>query len=161
MLRYLKGAKNVGICFKPTSRLNLKCFSDADWANSVDDRRSTSGCCIFLGGNLISWSSKKQHVVARPSTEAEYRALASGTTELNWLQSLFKDLGIKVESVSVLWCDSLVENPVFHARTKHIEINVHFIREKELSKEVEVKFVHSEEQVADVFTKALSTPRFD
>ena len=92
--------------------------------------------------------------------------MASVATELIWLQSLFKELGIEVELVPVLWCDnmgplSLAENSVFHAKTKHIEIDVHFVRENILSKEVEVKFVPSEEQVADVFTKALNTPSFD
>ena len=72
LLRYLKVTLNVGICFRPAARFNLECFFDENWANSVDDRRSTSGCCIFLGGNLINWSSKKQHVVARSSIEAEY-----------------------------------------------------------------------------------------
>ena len=93
-------------------------------------------------------------------------ALASATTELVWLQSLFKELGIKVEPIPVIWCDiiganSLAENQVFHARTKHIEIDVYFVRVEVLSKEIEVKFVPSEEQLVDVFTKALSTPRFD
>ena len=92
--------------------------------------------------------------------------MASATIELVWLQSLFKELGIKVETTPVIWCDnigaiSLAENPVFHARTKHIELDVHFVMEKVLSKEIEVRFVSSEEQVVDAFTKALSVPSFD
>ena len=82
LLRYLKGTPIISICFKPTSRLNLEYFSHADCASSIDDRLSTSGCCVFLRGNLITWSSKKQHFLARSSPEAEYRALASVTTEL-------------------------------------------------------------------------------
>ena len=100
--------------------------------------------------------------MARSTTKAEYKALDLATTELIWLQSLLKELRVRVEQVPILWCDnmgatSLASNLVFHARTKHIEIDVHFIREKVLSKEVEVQFVPSEEQVADVFTKALNT----
>ena len=92
--------------------------------------------------------------------------MALAPTELIWLQSLLKELEVRVEPVPVLWCDnmeaiSLASNPVFHARTKHIEIDVHFIREKILSKEVEVRFASSEEQVADVFTRALNTPSFE
>lgn len=101
-LRYLKGSQHFGLHFKPSTRMNLECFSNADWASSVDDRRSTSGCCVYLGGNLISWISRKQKVVARSSTEAEYRALSSAATELVWLQSLFKELGSTFEKVPVL-----------------------------------------------------------
>ena len=104
--------------------------------------------------------------MARSNTEAEYRALALATTELVWLKSLLKELGIEVQNAPVLWCDnmgatSLASNPVFHVRTKYIEVDVHFVREKVLSKEVEVWFIPSEEQVADVFTKALSILSFE
>ena len=102
LLRYLNGTQNVGICFKPTSQLNLDCFLYADWASSIDGRRSTSGCCVILGGILINYSSKKQPVIARSSSEAEYNALALVTTQLIWLLFLFKELGVKVEQVPVM-----------------------------------------------------------
>ncbi|KAK6152772.1 hypothetical protein DH2020_012411 [Rehmannia glutinosa] len=166
VLRFLHGTKHLGLLFKPVSRMALEGFADADWASCIDDRRSTSGYCIFLGGNLITWSSKKQHVVARSSTESEYRSLALATTELVWIRSLFQELGIHLHGPSTLWCDNvgaitLASNPTFHARTKHIEIDVHFIREKVQQKEVEVQFVPSEDQPADLLTKPMSPARFE
>ena len=165
ILRYLQGTSTVGLVFKPATRMLLEGYADVDWASNLDDRRSTSGNCVFLGGNIICWSSRKQRVVVRRSTKYEYQALASAATELVWLNSLFKELGITLEQPSVLWCDnigaaSLASNPVFHAPTKHIEIDDHFIREKVLSKEIDVRFVPSEEQTADVFTKALFVSKF-
>ena len=121
---------------------------------------------MFLGNTLITWSSKKQDVVARSSTESEYRALALATSELVWLRALFTKLGVALaQGPSVIWCDntgaaSLASNPVFHARTKHIEVDVHFIREKVAQKVVEVRYVPTTEQVADMFTKPLTIPHF-
>ncbi|KAH9686972.1 retrovirus-related pol polyprotein from transposon RE1 [Citrus sinensis] len=138
---------------------------NADWACDIDDRKSIGAYCIFLGNNLVSWSSKKQAIVAKSSTESEYRALSADSSEISWLQSLFSELNITKLPTPVLWCDNqsagdLARNPVFHSRSKHIELDVHYIRDKVLNKELEVRYIPTEEQVADVLTKPLSFPKF-
>ncbi|KAL5803952.1 hypothetical protein ACOSQ3_030752 [Xanthoceras sorbifolium] len=131
-MRYLKGTAGVGLFFNSFSSLHISAYADADWGPSLDDRRSTSGMCVYFGNNLISWSSRKQKVVAKSSTEAEYRAVSQAASEVLWLSSLFYELGITLPACPVIWCDntsaaSLAQNLIFHARTKHIEIDVHFI----------------------------------
>lgn len=111
------------------------------------------------------WSAKKQGVVSRSSAESEYRALANLTTDVIWLKAVCEEVGVKVAKPPKLWCDNtsaiaLASNSVFHARTKHIETDVHFVREKVLAKDVEVGHVPTEDQIADVFTKPLREPRF-
>ena len=110
-------------------------FSDADWAGCVDDRRSTGGFAVFLGENLVSWTARKQPTVSRSSTEAEYKALANATAEMIWVQKLLTELGVAHPPRALLWCDNigakyLAANPIFHGRTKHIEIDFHFMRER-------------------------------
>lgn len=165
ILRYINGTLTHGICIKPSTSLTLHAYSDADWAGCPDDRRSTSGFAIFLGPNLISWSAKKQATVSRSSTEAEYRALSLASAELIWMQYLLRELHITCSSPPILLCDNmgatfLAANPMFHARTKHVEIDYHFIRERVQSKELVINFVSSKDQIADVFTKPVTTPRF-
>lgn len=165
ILRYLAGTSSAGLRFNKSSHMDLQGFTDADWAGCVDDRRSTSGYCMFLGGNLISWSSKKQQVIARSSTEAEYRCLALATAEVIWIESLLHELSIHLHRPSILWCDnlgagSLASNPAFHARTKHLEIDLHFVRDRVLDKKLDVRYVDSTHQIADIFTKPLPHSSF-
>jgi len=164
VLRFLKDTSHHGITYSK-STLQLNAFCGSDWAGSPDDRRSTSGFAVFLGDNLLSWSAKKQHVVSRSSTEAEYRSLAIVTAELFWLRMLFCELHIPLLTAPVVWCDNisalaLATNPVYHARTKHIEVDYHFVREKVLNQDISLAFISTDDQIADVFTKGLSTARF-
>jgi hypothetical protein len=163
-LRYLKGTIDHGLAYIK-GNLNLMAYCDSDWVGSPDDRRSTSGLGVFLGNCLVFWSAKKQAVIARSSTEAEYRSMAIATTKLYWLQMLFKELCILLLSALVIWCDNvsaltLASNSVYHARTKHIEVDYHFIREKVVNKDILVKFISKKNQIADVFTKGLPSTCF-
>ena len=143
----------------------MNCFSDSDWACDKDDRKSVAGYAVYIGSNLVSWCSKKQPVVSRSSTEAEYRALAQATSEAVWIQALLDELKIKLAAAPIMWCDNqgaiaLAYNPVYHAKTKHVELDIHFIREKVAAKKIVVQFVRSEDQTADILTKPLTFDQF-
>jgi hypothetical protein len=140
--------------------VQLAGYTDADWAGNAADHRSTSGYAFSIGSVAIAWSSKKQSIVALSSTEAEYRDAAVAMCEAIWVKRLLKDLHEEVSDLTVIYCDNLssiqlAKNPVFHARTKHIEVHYHFVRERVLSGELELRHVPTDRQVADIFTKAI------
>ncbi|KAH7281863.1 hypothetical protein KP509_36G066700 [Ceratopteris richardii] len=159
VLRYIKGTLKEGLYYPFTSDIRLRAYSDSDWAGSQDDRRSTHGYMIYIGDKLVSWCSKKQHTVALSSTKAEYKGLVEAAKEVIWMQTLFKSLGID-QGIPIIHGDNmsslyLAANPVFHARTKHIEIQYHFLREKVMEKEIEVVYTSTKDQIADIMTKSL------
>lgn len=164
ILRYVRGTLGYGLTITKSSSMGLSVFSDADWASSIDDRRSTSGFCVFMGSDLISWSARKQHTMSRSSTEAEYKAMADATAEVIWLQTLLRELRLSSSPSATLWCDNLgatylSANPVFHARTKHIEVDYHFVRERVARKLLHIRLISTHDQLADGFTKALSVAK--
>ncbi|RZB92624.1 Retrovirus-related Pol polyprotein from transposon RE1 [Glycine soja] len=153
LLQYIKGALGQSLHFPASNSFNLSAYADADWGGCLDTRRSTSGSCVFLGDALISWKSKNQTAVSKSSAEAEYRALSSVSNEVIWLRRLLLPFEISIPS-AMLFCDSksaidLTSNPTHHERSKHIDINYHFIRE--LVESNTLKLVHSLSQPPPVF----------
>jgi len=165
ILRYLQGSQDLGLHLSRSAPDTLTVYSDADWAGCPDTRRSTSGFAVFLGDNLISWSAKRQATVSRSSAEAEYRGVANGVAEACWLRQLLGELRCPLRRATIVYCDNvsavyLSTNPVQHQRTKHVEIDLHFVRERVALGEVRVLHVPTSSQYADIFTKGLPTSVF-
>ena len=164
ILRYIKGTPGQGVLYENKGHTQIVGYSDADWAGSPTYRNSTSGYCVFIRGNLISWKSKKQDVVARSSVEVEYRVMTLATCELIWLKHHLQELRFGKDEQMKLKCDNeaalqISSNPVFHERTKHIKVDCHFIREKIVSRCMITRFVNFNDQLTDIFTKSLRGPK--
>lgn len=160
VLRYLKATKHKGLKYNGNEDIEIFGFSDSDWAGSFKARKSTTGWVFMMFGAAVSWCSKLQLSVALSSTEAEYMALSSATQEVIYLRALLKDLGFTQTNPTIMGVDNqgcrmLANNPVFHKRSKHIEIRYHFIREKIKHKEIETVYIPTDEMLADILTKTL------
>ncbi|KAM1753554.1 hypothetical protein ACFX12_006125 [Malus domestica] len=166
ILRYVKSTIDYGLLYKKGEDCKLVGYCDTDYVGDHDTRRSTTGYLFKLGSGTISWCSKRQPTMSLSTTEAEYKAAAMAAQENAWLVQLISDLHQPVDYSVPLYCDNqsairLAENPVFYARTKHVEVHYHFIREKVLQEEIEMRQINTDEQVADLFTKGLSTGKFE
>jgi len=163
VFHYLRGTITLGITFRGTGDLHM--YSDSNWASDTVDRCSITGYISYFGSAPISWSSWKQPTVALSTMEAEYMALAKATCKAIWLRKLSSELGIPTNSPTTIFIDNqsamhFAENPVFHGRSKHIDIRHHFVHERLASNEVILNHCASKENVADMFTKPLAKPQF-
>ncbi|XP_019089081.1 PREDICTED: uncharacterized protein LOC109127930 [Camelina sativa] len=135
ILRYIKGTLHMGLYLRKSSNLSLSAYCDSDHAGCKKTRRSTTGFCVLLGPNLISWSARRQETVSNSSTKAEYRALTATAHEITWLSFLLRDLKISQQFPTLLQCDNLSTvylstNPALHKRSKHFDTDFHYIREQ-------------------------------
>nr|XP_025883812.1 uncharacterized protein LOC112940244 [Solanum lycopersicum] len=158
VVRYIKGTPGLGL-FMPAKNSNqLSAYCDSDWGACLETRRSVTGYLVKFGGAMVSWKAKKQETVSRSSAEAEFRRMAACTAELTWLTGPFKELGVHIQQPIDLKCDSkaaiqIAANPIFHERTKHIDIDCHFVRERVSQGIIRTDHVSTTEQLADILTK--------
>jgi hypothetical protein len=159
ILRYLVYTPKFGLWYPRGSTFDLIGYSDADWVGCKINRKSTSGTCQFLGRSLVSWASKKQNSVALSIAEAEYIVVGHCCAQLLWMRQTLGDYGYKLTKVPLL-CDNesairMADNPVEHSRTKHIAIWYHFLRDHQQKGDIEIAYINTKEQLADIFTKPL------
>ncbi|XP_015955113.1 uncharacterized mitochondrial protein AtMg00810-like [Arachis duranensis] len=160
LLRYIKGTIGQGLLFLANSEKRLIGYVNVDWAGCLDTRWSVTGFCLFIGNSLVAWRSKKQITVSRSSAESEYWAMVAAPAKLKWLKGLLLDFQVDIPS-SMLFCDSqsiihIASNPTFHERTKHIEVDFHFVREKVVAGFIRPIHVRTQHQLATVFTKPVT-----
>ncbi|GJY79696.1 putative ribonuclease H-like domain-containing protein [Tanacetum coccineum] len=164
IFRYLKGQPKLGLWYPKDSPFDLEAYTDSDYAGASLDRKSTTGGCQFLGSRLISWQCKKQTVVANSTTEAEYVAASNCCGQVLWIQNQLLDYGYNFMNTKIFIDNEsticIVKNPVFHSKTKHIEIRHHFIRDSNKKKLIQMIKIHTDQNVADLLTKAFDVSRF-
>jgi hypothetical protein len=163
---YLKETMNYGLWYPRNLNLQLTAYSYADWANCVDERKSTSGGEFFLGDSLVPWLSKKKSSISLSTTEAEYIVVAIYYTQVLWMIQTLADLEVKYAAPILIHCDntsviSVSKNLVLHSKTKHIPIKYHFLREKVTNQVVQVHYIPTIEKIADIFTKPLAKTPFE
>jgi hypothetical protein len=165
ILCYVKGTLSYGLQLHSSSPASMVTYTDTDWAGCPDTRRSTSGFCVYLGDNLVSWHSKRQYTVSRSSAEAEYHTVANAVAEATWIRLLLHELHRPSSPATVVFCDNvsvvyMSTNPVQHQRNKHIEIDLHFVRDRVSMGQVHVLHIPSSRQFADILMKDLPSPLF-
>ena len=165
IIKYVGGTCNYGLFYSKESNLSLAGFSDSNWAGNVDDRKSTTGGCFYVGANLVAWMSKKQNFVSLSTAEAEYIATGSCCLQLLWMKKVLIDYGIS-QDTKVVYCDNssaidISKNPVQHSKTKYIKIRYHFIRDLVERKIVCLEYILTERQNADIFTKPFDRSKFE
>ncbi|RVW39236.1 Retrovirus-related Pol polyprotein from transposon TNT 1-94 [Vitis vinifera] len=165
ILHYLKSSPGKGLMLSKNNHLNIEGYTDADWAGNISDRKSTSGYFTFIGGNLVTWRSKKQKVVALSSADAEFRGMVKGICELIWLKRLLTEIGFAPSSEMDLFCNNkaaidIAHNPVQYDRTKQVEVDRNFIKQNLEKKVIRFPFGQSEDQLADILIKAISSKVF-
>ncbi|XP_019195716.1 PREDICTED: uncharacterized protein LOC109189560 [Ipomoea nil] len=165
IFKYIKGKIQYGLWYSKDSELSLSAYCDADWAGKIDDRKSTSGGCFFVGKNLVSWLSKKQNSISLSNVEAEYIVAGGCCTQLVWMKQMLLEYGLTQQTMT-LYCDNvsainISKNPVQHSRTKHIDIRHHYIRDLVESMEIELEYIQTDKQLADILTKPLDANRFE
>jgi hypothetical protein len=165
IVRYLKGTRNLKLCLGGLNNVILTGYTDSDWANCLDTRRSIGGYTFTLGSGAISWTSKKQKTVAASSCEAEYIAAFETVKEATWLRALLDGINMPPNVATTVFCDNnaaiqLSEDPLLHSRVKHIDIKYHFLREHVHAGNFTLKYIRTTDNIADIFTKALEFSKF-
>nr|GEV91023.1 ribonuclease H-like domain-containing protein [Tanacetum cinerariifolium] len=166
ILRYVRGTVDFGLQLYVSATTSLVGYTDADWAGCPSPRMSTSGYCVILRDNILSWSAKRQHTISRSSAKAEYQGVANVVAKSAWIRNLLRELHYPLSTATLVYCDNvsvvyMSANPVQHQRTKHIEIDIHFVRDMVTTDHVRVLHVLSRFQYADIFTKGLPAALFE
>jgi hypothetical protein len=162
----LKGTRDLKLKLGGSNIINVQGYCDSDWANCLDTRRSIGGYAFTLGSGLISWASKKQKTVAASSCEAEYMAAFEASKEGAWLRALFQGINMPCTQPTSLFCDnnaaiSLSEDPLLHSRVKHMDIKYYFLWERVIAGDFILHYIHTKNNLADIFTKALEPTKFN